>query len=39
MLAITVNSVQYQYSERAARPVNVAYLLKPDLIASLKFIA
>ena len=37
-LAMIENSVQYQNSERAARPVNVAYLLNPDLIASMKFI-
>jgi hypothetical protein len=35
-LAITVNSTQYQYSGRAARPANVAYFEKQVLIASPK---
>jgi hypothetical protein len=33
------NSVQYQYSDRDARPENVTYLLNPDEIASVKPIA
>src|ERR1700743_567131 len=31
-------SVQYQYSDLDARPSNWTYLLKPELIASVKFI-
>ena len=37
-LAMTENSVQYQYSERAARPSNPTYLPKHDVTAWLKFI-
>jgi hypothetical protein len=36
--ARVVNSTQYQYSLRLARPLKSVYLLNPDWIASVKFI-
>jgi len=38
MDASKVNSVQYQYSLRIERPLKSTYLLKPDCMASVKFI-